>query len=83
MNDLDKLRVVLPHWIEHNSGHGGEFDHWAAKVGAAGRQDVAELLQKAAAALSKADGYLREALRAAGGPHEKSGHGGQHHHHHH
>jgi len=32
MNDPDKLRVLLPHWIEHTDEHAGEFRGWARKV---------------------------------------------------
>ena len=34
MNDLEKLRVILPHWIEHNIGHGREFANWAETLSA-------------------------------------------------
>ena len=25
----DKLRALLPHWIEHNAGHAADFHLWA------------------------------------------------------
>ena len=25
MNETDKLRVLIPHWIEHNEEHAREF----------------------------------------------------------
>lgn len=81
MNDLEKLRVVLPHWIEHNTGHGGEFAKWAETLRAAGHEEVARLLKKAEASLREADGALREALEKMGGKMDDSG--GHHHHHHH
>lgn len=79
MEDLEKLRILLPHWIEHNLGHGGEFGKWADLVGAAGEQDIAGLLKKAEAALEEADALLREALTKSGGA--LSGHEHDHHHH--
>lgn len=81
MDNLEKLRVLLPHWLEHNASHGQEFSHWAQLV-EGGHQEIATLLQRAAASLQAADGALREALHRAGGgspgdePHD-------HHHHHH
>ena len=81
MNDMEKLRVILPHWIDHNLGHGQEFATWAETLGSAGEHKVAELLKKAAAFLEQADSVLKEALDKAGGPLE--GKGGHHHHHHH
>ena len=43
MDSIDKLRVLLKHWIDHNGGHVDEFGKWReimtgekqAKVGAA------------------------------------------------
>jgi hypothetical protein len=80
MNDVEKLRVILPHWIDHNTGHGKEFVTWAGTLANAGEQEVAELLQKAAAYLEQADSVLKEALHKAGGPLAGEDH---HHHHHH
>ena len=80
MNNLDKLRVLLPHWLEHNASHGQEFARWAELVAAAD-QEIAALLNEAAASLQSADEALRQALHRAGG--ETPGHGGHHHHQHH
>ena len=47
MKEIDKLRVVLPHWIEHNTEHAVTFHAWAprsrslGKAAAAGRIDLA------------------------------------------
>lgn len=79
MKDLDRLRILLPHWIEHNSGHGGEFGRWARLLLDAGEQEIADLLMKAEAALAEADAFLHEALEKSGGP--LSGHEHDHHHH--
>jgi hypothetical protein len=29
ITDPEKLRVLLPHWIEHNAEHAAEFRQWA------------------------------------------------------
>jgi len=88
MNDLEKLRVMLPHWIEHNLGHGAEFSQWANKLGV-DTPEVADLLRNAVSSLQDAQIALEEALALAGGPLEGDshhGHDGHHHsggHHHH
>ncbi len=88
MNDLEKLRVMLPHWIEHNQGHGEEFTKWAEKL-VAGTPEVADLLRSAVSSLQDAQSALEDALVRSGGPLEggaKHGHDGHHHsggHHHH
>lgn len=59
--DVEKLRVLLPHWIEHNAEHAAEFRNWAYRVRAAGHEEVAEEIDTAAKEL----GWVNEALRGA------------------
>ena len=80
MNDVEKLRVILPHWIEHNIGHGKEFATWAETLDSAGEKEIAELLDKATAYLEQADSVLKKVLAKTGGPLEGES---SHHHHHH
>jgi hypothetical protein len=30
-DDLDKLRILLPHWIEHNEEHAESFREWPGR----------------------------------------------------
>lgn len=76
---VEKLRVLLPHWIEHNQGHVAEFRKWSATARSEGCQEPANLIDRAAEIMEEADRLLAEALHQVGGP----GHGGHHHHHHH
>jgi hypothetical protein len=76
----EKLRILLPHWIEHNHNHEAEFEKWAALVRAEGQGSLAALLDKAVASMAETDGLLKKALAEVGGPSE-CGH--EHHHHHH
>jgi len=57
MKGIEKLRVLIPHWIEHNDEHAEEFCRWAERAGDAG----ADLLA-AARWLEKASESLRAAL---------------------
>jgi hypothetical protein len=77
MTELDKLRVLLPHWIEHNKGHGNEFTKWASFCREHSAPDLAALLDLAIAQLQQASETLTEALEKMGGP------GPSHHHHDH
>lgn len=54
MNDLEKLQVLLPHWIEHNAEHANEFRAWAERVQLAGQAGVADKLFAAATSLQNA-----------------------------
>ena len=35
LSDIEKLRVLLPHWLEHNKSHGAEFCQWAEIISGA------------------------------------------------
>jgi hypothetical protein len=64
--DPEKLRFLIPHWIEHNYEHASEFRTWASKVGIA-RKDVL----KAAEHLERASYALEAGLEKLGGPLEE------------
>ena len=61
MNEIEKLRVLLPHWIEHNGEHAGEFRDWADRAGPS-----RDALLQAARLMEKANDQLREALEQLG-----------------
>jgi translation initiation factor IF-2 len=68
MNDQEKVRALLPHWIEHNDEHAAEFRRWAEKVRAAGQEEVAEEIALAAKELGWVSEALSAALQKLGGP---------------
>lgn len=77
MTKIEKLRVLLPHWIEHNHSHMKEFEKWAQALGKCGEKEAAGLIEKAISSLLGADKALSQALEKVGGPME-----GHHRHHH-
>ncbi len=79
MNSLEKLQVLLPHWIEHNQGHAEECKKWAEQCEK--EEAAAEVhvnLNAALTAMETVTEHLEKALQAAGGA-KTDGH---HHHHH-
>ena len=40
---MEKLRILLPHWIEHNHNHEAEFKKWVELVGSEGHAVLAEI----------------------------------------
>jgi len=78
MNELDKLRVLIPHWIEHNEEHADEFRRWAEQAG-----EVAPDILAAAEAMIRVNDSLTTALEKLGGPLPASHHHLPDHHHHH
>jgi hypothetical protein len=64
--EIEKLRILLPHWIEHNAEHAAEFRSWAGRVGPSREQ-----IESAASRLEAANEALQEALEQLGGPLER------------
>lgn len=63
MEKSDKLRVLIPHWIEHNQEHAEEFLQY---LGAEER--INSNLQTAAEKIAQANLVLSAALDILGGP---------------
>lgn len=77
--NIEKLRILLPHWIGHNDSHIAEFSKWRQVAAAETDNSVVdERLGAAIAAMEKAGEALTEVLKELGGAVE-----GHHHHHHH
>ncbi len=76
---VEKLRILLPHWIEHNNNHIAEFIKWRQVVAdEEADREVVELLGKAVTAMEKSGKVLAEVLEKLGGSSQE----GHHHHHH-
>lgn len=56
MNETEKLRMLIPHWMEHNDEHGEEYYRWAGKAAEAGADLLAavEMLKRVNQALATA-----------------------------
>ena len=80
MESVEKLRVLLPHWLEHNKGHMAEAAKWAQALRDEGQEALAAQIEEAVAAMGQAGVLLGQALDQAGGP---AADGHHHHHHHH
>jgi len=82
MENKEKLRVLLQHWIDHNKSHVEEFERWRQIADNDGESAVATHIAEAISDMFKANEALQNALTKAGGPAEHS-HDHHHHHHHH
>ena len=76
MTATEKLRTLLPHWIEHNAAHAAEFRRWAAQAGKA-QADI----ESAAARIEAANEALAAALAKLDGPSGDHEHDPHHHRH--
>lgn len=80
MENKDKLRVLLKHWIEHNSGHVEEFAKWQKNMQEEHDTAIAGALTQAMEQMDRVSDILQGALDNLGGPLDSPEH---HHHHHH
>jgi len=60
--EMEKLQMLIKHWIEHNEGHAGEFKKWAERAKSAGDIAVHDDIMSAIEKLNNANEHLREAL---------------------
>lgn len=81
MENKEKLRLLLQHWIDHNKGHAEEFERWRQIAETDGESAIATHIAEAITAVLKANEALENALTKAGGPADIDHH--HHHHHHH
>ncbi len=81
MDNTEKLRLLLQHWIDHNGGHVAEFAKWKELMAAEEKKNIVTSLDMAMQQMNKVSQTLRICLDDLGGPAGSSDH--QHHHHHH
>ena len=63
MDDLEKLKTLLPHWMEHNDGHAKTYKDWAEKMSFLGKKELSEALEAIHRESQKLRGLFQEALR--------------------
>ena len=66
-DDLVKLRILLPHWIEHTQDHAASFRKWAERARELGLEAVAEQIEVAVERMATCNQALRAALEALEG----------------
>ena len=64
MNDLDKLRHLLKHWMEHNDAHVSTYDEWTRKTKAMGEKDLSEILEQITRESRKLNNLFQKALES-------------------
>ncbi len=64
MPEIEKLKILLKHWIEHNHEHAETYIEWAEKARAAGNADLAGMLKEIAAETKKIDALFEKAKKA-------------------
>ena len=63
MNDSEKLRTILTHWMDHNEEHAGEYRRWAEK-----NAEASPDLLAAVEGMKEVNRSLARAVERLGGP---------------
>jgi hypothetical protein len=63
MEESEKMRVRLEHWIAHNASHRVEFEKWAGRLEEAGQPGASSHMKAAAQGLEDAESCLQKALK--------------------
>ena len=65
-SDMEKLEILLQHWVEHNREHSGEFREWAGKAKALGHTAVHDEILQAVEQMDRVNEFLLRALKRLG-----------------
>ncbi len=65
-SEMEKLRILIEHWMEHNEEHAETYLQWADKAESAGKADLAEMLREIAQQTRKIDSSFQRARRTIG-----------------
>ncbi|MBI4653854.1 MAG: hypothetical protein HY752_02520 [Nitrospirae bacterium] len=63
MTELQKLKHLLEHWIEHNNDHVKTYMVWASKVELLGKKELSDILKQIAEESKKLDELFKKALK--------------------
>ncbi len=55
MSDIDKIKKLLEHWIEHNRSHKETYEEWAGKMEAISKEEQANILKEIAETTGRID----------------------------
>lgn len=64
MDDLEKLRMLIAHWMEHNCEHAETYFQWGERAKSAGNAGLAEMLEEIAKETKKMEGLFEKARKA-------------------
>ena len=62
MTELEKLRHLLEHWIEHNKDHVRRYQEWADKAEALGEERLAGILKNISTESERLEDLFKKAL---------------------
>ena len=62
MTELEKLKHLLEHWIEHNEAHVKTYSEWVSKAESLGKKELAGILGQVVDESRKLDDLFKKAM---------------------
>ncbi|MBI5098130.1 MAG: hypothetical protein HZB30_02690 [Nitrospirae bacterium] len=62
MTELEKLKHLLEHWIEHNEAHVKTYSEWVSKTESLGEKDLANILLEVVDESKKLNDLFKKAM---------------------
>ncbi|MEO5359337.1 MAG: hypothetical protein H7843_02685 [Nitrospirota bacterium] len=62
MDDYNRIKTMLQHWLEHNDEHAATYVKWAQQSAELAVDGLPELLNKISEETKKISGLFREAI---------------------
>lgn len=63
MDEIEKLKKLIPHWMEHNDEHAESYKGWAEKASSSGMKELSEILLRLHRESKKLGELFQEAIR--------------------
>lgn len=62
MTELEKLKHLLEHWIEHNEAHVKTYSEWVSKAESLGEKKLSNILREVVDESKKLDDLFKKAV---------------------
>jgi hypothetical protein len=63
MDEIEKLKKLIPHWMEHNDEHAETYKSWAEKMSSLKKKELSEILIRLYQESKKLRELFKEAMR--------------------
>jgi hypothetical protein len=63
VDELEKLKILLHHWMEHNNEHAEAYRDWARKASSIGNNELSRILDLLSYETRKLNRLLEKAIK--------------------
>jgi hypothetical protein len=63
MDEIERIKTLLCHWMKHNNEHAQIYRDWAERASSQGNQELSEILTRLSDETKKLNRLFEEAIR--------------------